>query len=265
MPKVGLEPTPTCVDRILSPARLPFRHFGNKLLTSSLAIRCARENPLDVRSSSPLSWLAFRSALHYKPPTWVKNALVVAAIRHLTGKRLEANLKGAGQFRPQLELLEGRLPLSAVSSSPVHDYPNTHHLALGGQLSGIWSTVPSILDVGMTQNLSGAGHVENLGDVQLSGRLTTPGNIASGRTTGEFALTDHHGSVTFRLVGAHLQPGMSGPVNKYYFAIEGGTGMYTHIWGGGIATLQEQPASQIGPHSDAINPPSFTLTLQGYK
>jgi hypothetical protein len=28
LPKVGLEPTPTCVDRILSPARLPFRHFG---------------------------------------------------------------------------------------------------------------------------------------------------------------------------------------------------------------------------------------------
>ena len=25
---MGLEPTPTCVDRILSPARLPFRHFG---------------------------------------------------------------------------------------------------------------------------------------------------------------------------------------------------------------------------------------------
>jgi hypothetical protein len=28
LPKVGLEPTPTCVDRILNPARLPFRHFG---------------------------------------------------------------------------------------------------------------------------------------------------------------------------------------------------------------------------------------------
>ena len=28
MPKVGLEPTLTCVNRILSPARLPFRHFG---------------------------------------------------------------------------------------------------------------------------------------------------------------------------------------------------------------------------------------------
>jgi hypothetical protein len=28
VPKVGLEPTPSCLDRILSPARLPFRHFG---------------------------------------------------------------------------------------------------------------------------------------------------------------------------------------------------------------------------------------------
>src|SRR5262249_4639891 len=28
VPKVGLEPTPPCGDRILSPARLPFRHFG---------------------------------------------------------------------------------------------------------------------------------------------------------------------------------------------------------------------------------------------
>ena len=28
LPKVGLEPTPPCGDRILSPARLPFRHFG---------------------------------------------------------------------------------------------------------------------------------------------------------------------------------------------------------------------------------------------
>jgi hypothetical protein len=30
IPKVGLEPTPPCGDRILSPARLPFRHFGNQ-------------------------------------------------------------------------------------------------------------------------------------------------------------------------------------------------------------------------------------------
>src|SRR5260370_6310814 len=28
MPKEGLEPSPASVDRILNPARLPFRHFG---------------------------------------------------------------------------------------------------------------------------------------------------------------------------------------------------------------------------------------------
>jgi hypothetical protein len=32
VPKVGLEPTPSCEDRILSPARLPFRHFGSRVL-----------------------------------------------------------------------------------------------------------------------------------------------------------------------------------------------------------------------------------------
>ena len=32
VPKVGLEPTPSCEDRILSPARLPFRHFGSHIL-----------------------------------------------------------------------------------------------------------------------------------------------------------------------------------------------------------------------------------------
>jgi hypothetical protein len=34
LPKVGLEPTPSCLDRILSPARLPFRHFGLAHLTA---------------------------------------------------------------------------------------------------------------------------------------------------------------------------------------------------------------------------------------
>src|SRR5262245_39676272 len=42
VPKVGLEPTPTCVDRILSPARLPFRHFGySRLFYGPFAIRQA--------------------------------------------------------------------------------------------------------------------------------------------------------------------------------------------------------------------------------
>ena len=37
VPKVGLEPTPPCGDRILSPARLPFRHFGKSWWVKSYA------------------------------------------------------------------------------------------------------------------------------------------------------------------------------------------------------------------------------------
>ena len=174
-------------------------------------------------------------------------------------------MKHRKQIRPRLESLEGRLPLSAV---PV--YPNTQHLALDGQLSGIWSSLPSIPDAGKTQMLNGSGHVEHLGHVQVSGHLTSPGMIAAGRTTGETTLTDSHGSVTFRLVGAQTQPGFSDPTNKYYFAIEGGTGVYSHIWGGGVATLMEQPGGHPAwlpgpPHPDFITAPTFTLTLQSYK
>jgi hypothetical protein len=38
VPKVGLEPTPSCEDRILSPARLPFRHFGSYCLIQHLEV-----------------------------------------------------------------------------------------------------------------------------------------------------------------------------------------------------------------------------------
>src|SRR5262245_59634274 len=36
VPKVGLEPTHSCEYRYLSPARLPFRHFGLRCETLSL-------------------------------------------------------------------------------------------------------------------------------------------------------------------------------------------------------------------------------------
>ena len=39
MPKVGLEPTLSCENRILNPARLPFRHFGLCFQDSKGALR----------------------------------------------------------------------------------------------------------------------------------------------------------------------------------------------------------------------------------
>ncbi len=45
VPKVGLEPTPPCGERILSPSRLPFRHFGP--VTNSMRTGRAPVNPQD--------------------------------------------------------------------------------------------------------------------------------------------------------------------------------------------------------------------------
>jgi len=173
-----------------------------------------------------------------------------------------------------MELLEGRLPLSTISSPAAaagpHVYQNVQHIMLDGQLSGTWSNLPSPPDTGKIQTLNGTGKVSPLGDLQAGGTLHMPGFIASGKTTGEFTLTDNHGSITFRLVAAQSQPGFSDPANKYYFAIEGGTGVYAHSWGGGIALLQERPESHPdwssnSPHPNFIIAASFTLSLQSYK
>jgi hypothetical protein len=48
IPKVGLEPTRPCGHWILSPARLPFRHFGKVLERANfLAIRRCRQGPVE--------------------------------------------------------------------------------------------------------------------------------------------------------------------------------------------------------------------------
>jgi len=49
VPKVGLEPTPPCGDRILSPARLPFRHFGQA--SHKYEVGAASRQPPDEREN----------------------------------------------------------------------------------------------------------------------------------------------------------------------------------------------------------------------
>jgi hypothetical protein len=185
-------------------------------------------------------------------------------------------VKFSNQIRLQIELLEGRLPLSPVSvssfvaESGAHVYQNTHHLTLDGQLFGTWSNLPSNPDVGKAQTLTGSGKVTPLGDVQGIGNFTTPGFVLSGRTVGQVTITEKKGSITIRLVGAHSQPGFTAPINKYYFSIVGGTGVFAQSWGGGVANLQEQ-AEQRGDqlpgsmHPLFIVAADFTFRLTSYK
>jgi hypothetical protein len=136
---------------------------------------------------------------------------------------------------------------------------NTQHIFLDGQLSGGWSVTPAVPDVGQTQVLTGDGEVSPLHHVHAQGTISSPGNIAAGHTHGEMVLTDKFGSITIHLVGAPLQAAFSGPPDKFYFAIDGGTGKYAHAWGGGVVNLHEMKGP--GDHQTDAH---FTMTFHAY-
>ena len=190
------------------------------------------------------------------------------------------------RWRPEVELLEGRTVLSAVHglapAVPVllaHHAPHrrAHHhavaipapkqsLALSGDVSGTWTTQPTLRDTGGVQTLTGGGTVQPLGPVQASGTLHTPGFIAQGRTTGRMTLSNASGSVTLRLVGPP-QPSFSGPPGSFRYTIVRGTGLYTGASGTGTATFTERPEQRPvcppgTPCPQFIIAPSFTMTFQ---
>jgi hypothetical protein len=185
-------------------------------------------------------------------------------------------MKRSFQFQPRLELLDGRLPPSSVPVAPPilrslpgwEQYFGSNWLPLSGSVGGTWSSQLTNPDAGQSQQLTGQGTVNPLGNVQATGHLNQPGNVANGHTTGEFTFTDAKGSVTIRVVSANASAIVSGVANKFYYSIEHGTGAFTRAWGGGIAYLTEKPQEVVSPPDpgkmapDHIVAASFTLTLQ---
>jgi hypothetical protein len=178
----------------------------------------------------------------------------------------------AFQFKPCLQTLEERAPLSSLAAAPAgatdwRSYYGQHWLPLSGQVSGTWNELLATPDAGPWQQLSGTGTVTPPGSVQASGSIHGPGFIANGLATGEMTFTDSQGSVTIRLEAARREPGFGGIPVKFYYAIEGGTGAYAKAWGGGIAYLTEQPSIVPPPappgsgRPDFIIPGTFTLKL----
>src|SRR5581483_7237629 len=109
-----------------------------------------------------------------------------------------------------------------------------------GQVTGTWDSVPTLPDVGKTQELSGTGTVAPLGAVAVRGELHTPGFVAQGRATATLTLTTERGSVTLQLTGP-LQPGFSQPPATFQYTITGGTGAYAGASGSGSVAFAEQP------------------------
>jgi hypothetical protein len=128
----------------------------------------------------------------------------------------------------------------------IHQQAAHHHLALQGAIAGTYTTVPTIPDTGMTQQLDGAGNVKPLGAVTAMGTIHMPGFIREGRATGTLTLTNAHGSVTLQLTGP-LQPGFSPPPSTFHYQIVSGTGAYAGATGKGTITFAEMPADASTP------------------
>jgi hypothetical protein len=166
--------------------------------------------------------------------------------------------------RPQLEVLDGRLALSAGGTAAL-GVVKPHHVALNGEVSGRFLLAPGNPDVGSYQTLTGSGTVSPLGQVSASGTIKSPGFIARGRTTGTLDLSNANGSVTIRLTGP-LKPGFATLPRKFTFKIVAATGQYVGDVDTGTATLDEVEADGIPTPSTSkstvIVGPIFGLTLR---
>jgi hypothetical protein len=169
-------------------------------------------------------------------------------------------------MRPAVEALESIVSLSA-SPEPLHALVAHHRgMRLVGQITGTWSTVLRVPDIGGEQSLSGSGAVRPLGDVQATGTLGTPGFIRQGRATAVLHLSNARGSIEIDLTGP-IQPGFSPPPSSFTYKIQDGTGAYRRVSGHGTATLvetqQQTPICPPGvPCPMYVIAPSFTLTFR---
>jgi hypothetical protein len=140
-----------------------------------------------------------------------------------------------------------------------------HYLALGGQVSGTWTTQPPFTDAGAPQTLTGSGTVRPLGVVRARGTLQTAGLLVQAQTDAEVTLIAARGSVTLQVDGP-LEPGAGGAPPLFQYKILGGTRQYRHAWGGGQAMLTETPERTGGCPPPLLCPAffvpgQFTLTL----
>jgi hypothetical protein len=120
------------------------------------------------------------------------------------------------------------------------------------------------VDSGTRQTLGGSGTVRPLGRVRADGTLEGPGTTGQGQAQGTLTLTAAgRRSVTLALAGP-LVPGAA-PA-PFQYTILGGTRLYRHASGGGVAQFAETPQQTGGCMPPRlcpafIIPGRFTLTF----
>jgi hypothetical protein len=164
-----------------------------------------------------------------------------------------------------LEALDERTLPSSTSTIPAESVvPSIYQpqLHLDSMFHGDYSVQPVVTnsdtdsiyqittDAGTTYQFSGSSTLPRLGDVAVSGNITTVSNVMFGHATGQLTLTSANGQMTIEVTGP-LQNGGSALPGRYTYRVTSATGDLASLkpHGYGIVNL-----SMISPHQAANLP-----------
>ena len=154
--------------------------------------------------------------------------------------------------RLSLETLGERTLLSSGSTIPTeHLVPIIqHHVQhINGTVHGDFSVQITLPDAGTPYQFNASAHLRDLGNVTVSGTITTTGNVLHGHATGQLTITGTQGQVVLELTGP-LQKGGGHLPGHYNFRVMNATGNYAGLKDHGIISLQLAiPHSQGTDHS----------------
>jgi hypothetical protein len=149
-------------------------------------------------------------------------------------------------------------PAAPVPTATVFDarLPVVHH-ALAGHGQGTYTKELVPVDAGGFFRLDGMANLAALGQVNVTGWVSSVGFVHTGRAAGQLTFSNSHGSVTVRLLG-NVQPGFSPLPRWFAYNVTGGTGAYAHLSDHGELklVLQVSPTAAL-PHIHG----TFKLTI----
>ena len=147
-------------------------------------------------------------------------------------------------------------PIAAAVSTSITSVPVI--VPLDGATHGSYRTDRSLPDVGTTYHVTTVGRFAHLGIGNVSGTLTTLGNIQQGQATGRLLVRLPGGTVTLALTGP-TQNGFSTLPSEFSYSIVKGTGKFhNHVGdpvGHGVVDVVIRPpiGGLRGPRFGAIS------------
>jgi hypothetical protein len=170
----------------------------------------------------------------------------------------ESLMKNRKRVAPRLEALESLTVLSsglagsaAAAVSPTAGQSATHAIHLQGSATGHYTLTVKNPDIGGDYSITAKGKLTPLGPVvDVTGDITTPGNIAHGKDTGHLTLSTPTRTLSLQLTQTSSR---NSSTLMFQFKITGGTRTYSHDKGSGTVSVTFTPDTTPTPVGSSTN------------